>query len=127
MFGLSATEILLDGAEKLTISGTAVVSVSAFYQYTLTGQQVDMLNGTWWGITYNSSNLRYFVTGMSQNFIGIAQNTVALNGTVQVLIKGKDNNQSGLNAGNLYSFSGTTLVLNASGNVRALSATEIII
>jgi hypothetical protein len=127
MFGLSATEVLLNGTDKLTISGTSVVSNTQIYQYTLTGTQVDMLNGTWWGITASGSNLQYFVTGMSQNFMGIAQNTVALNGTVQVLIKGKDNNQSGLNAGNLYSFSGTTLVLNASGNVRALSATEVII
>lgn len=127
MFGLSSTEVLLDGTNKLTISGTAVVSNTQIYQYTLTGQQVDMKNGTWWGITASGSNLQYFVQGMSQNFIGIIQSNVSLGGTASILIKGKDANQSGLIAGNLYSFSGTSLSLNNSGNVRALSATEVII
>lgn len=126
-FVLSATKLLQNGNTVINIAGTVLSDGGQIYNYTLVGTLVDMHDGTFWSVTFNGSNLQYFIRGMSQGFLGIAQAAASLGNTVRILIKGLDANQSGLIAGNRYTWNGTALIIDNAGPILALSATEVII
>lgn len=126
----SSNELWLfeSGITKVTITGNVLGNAGViFNNYSPTGTIIDMKNGTFWGIDFDGTNIEYFISGMSQNYIGIVQNSPSIGTNAIVLITGTDNHQSGLIAGNKYSFSGTTLVQNNAGTIRAVSTTKIII
>lgn len=78
-----------------------------------------------------TQKLFVYVQGMSNNFIGIAQNTVSKDAAITVLIKGLDANQSGLLPGNIYKITDSGLTLTGDTTLRnsvvAKSSTSVLI
>lgn len=127
---------------NLTFSGS---TISAYPFLTkvinLPSSAIDFiyLNGFYLIVPYILSNytVQYFIEGMANNFIGIAQNTASAGNEVSVLTGGVDENQSGLTAGASYMVSNGALSYvddDATVNtlddiyvVKAISATKIII
>lgn len=88
---------------------------------------------TWIPYDYGQSNSigvtqnQLFILGMSATFLGIAENNANRGSSVAVLIKGQDNNQTGLMTGNHYNPNGTGgVVQNNSGALIASSSTSVI-
>lgn len=78
---------------------SGIVKTKKFAMTISNGKGADAVGGGQYTITGTSS---YNVEGMSDNFIGIAQETVSKDASVDVLLKGVDDNQSGLVAGLKY-------------------------
>lgn len=123
------------------ISGTTITETKVLAQGIVGGgARGGFLNfGTYWVILgHGGTSVSYFILGMSNNFIGIAQSTVSKDATVEVMLEGIDANQSGLVPGLKY-LVGTGGALTQIGNdttintlddldvVKAISATQIII
>ena len=127
--GLSGNTLTDNGyvAQRIT-DGT-----SSFYSFF-----VDM--GTYW-LTLGwsaATTFKYFIKGMSNNFVGIAQGAAAKGASVSVLLKGTDANQSGLKSGCIYQITAGGVLTQASSFtvadnmdeqwwVIAYSATQIIL
>jgi len=88
--------------------------------------------------TWSMNVLYYYISGMSNNFIGIAQSAVTVGQAVNVLVRGLDVNQTGLITGGTYNIvSGVLTPVNSSESPiianklipigKALSATSILI
>jgi len=131
----SPTEIYVHNAgnqiAKLTLLGNTITkTISAIgvgVNYSLgDGKGMINMNGYFICMNINDDNLQYFIQGMATQFIGIVQSTVAKGSTADVIVSGIDSNQSGLNAGSLYSVAAGILNMSSTGIIRAISATEII-
>lgn len=128
-FVKSTTQIYkFDGISVITVSGNSLSAAgTVFNDYNTHGIVIDMGSAIFWNITFSGSNIEYFVQGMSQNFVGFVLSDADEGDDVSVLIKGVDANQSGLIAGNRYTVSSGALTLSTTGEIRALSATEVVI
>lgn len=115
----SATTALLllnNKAYDLTISGTTVTACTFKFSITnqsYTSKEMIYLNGYFAFINFSLSGItaNMFVQGMATNFIGIAQTSASQGGSVDVLVGGVDENQSGLVAGEYYLVNNATLNL----------------
>lgn len=110
---LSATEVLFhdssggSGLLKLIkITGvtltidTVMTGVSDLSLDNRTSRYLITDNTGYFNLTMlEGTNERHCIEGMSDNQIGIVQDTQTIGGTVQVLINGVDSNQTGLNTG----------------------------
>jgi hypothetical protein len=98
-----------------TLSGTVFTAIggSGFLnktsQFRMSGQ-VLLDSGDWLGLLVDATNVSAWVYGMSNNFIGVAQNTAPKGSPVTVLISGVDENQSNLITGNYYQVTDAGLV-----------------
>lgn len=140
-FGNNSTQIA-----NIAISGTVgtvtIISNSRFGHASHHGASRHGLfitgNG-YWVLAYIDTNaIRFFIEGMSIQFLGVAQSTVSRGASVSVLMRGVDSNQSGLVIGETYAVgAGGALTLQAStvtdetattaNLVKAISATSILI
>jgi hypothetical protein len=143
MVVISSTEIWVSGSGgiyKITRSGTDL-TISTIFSLVAFGENVlYMLDDGTWILTdeaIDATNQEIYIEGMSNNFIGVAQNTVSAGQTVDVRVRGVDANQAGLSSGSMYvvsngalTYTGTTTSLDSIAElsfVRALSNTQIII
>jgi len=130
--------LALASSLKITISGNTLSSSFAGGTVAETYQAINLDNG--YAVSaYNSATVfTYWVQGMSNNFSGIVQSNVARGQTADVLVRGIDNNQTGLVAGSLYDtingvLTGTDLTTTAStlgtqiNIVKSISDTQIIV
>lgn len=142
---VSASEVrffgsTLLGAESLSISGTTISDAGAVLKGigTYSPEQVVYMDNSY-PVTFQiqSANIVYWVYGMSNNFIGFAQATVSAGESVNVIVRGVDQNQSNLVAGNIYQVSdGALSVVSATGvvdnlneqfYVKAISSSKVIV
>jgi hypothetical protein len=96
----------------------------------------DPFGATMWFV-FPSGQIGVYFPGLSNNYIGFAQDTVTAGQPVRVLLSGIDNNQTGLVPGNIYLVTSTGLfavtttssVSNISNilNVFAVSSTSILV
>lgn len=148
LYAKSATEFyttisnpsIVTTAKKITLSGNTLTDAGNIVMRILVGnaKQSWVNMGTYWFIIAPSTtSFVYYFEGMSNNFIGVAQETVNKGDTVKVLVRGIDANQTGLFAGNHYLVNAGALSLigdNTAVNtvddmniVKSISDTEIII
>lgn len=144
---LSDSEIYIRGTSsaspvlrKLTLSGTTITEVGiVINRFSTAGtlnQTLVSMGSYWIAVAVNTTTLTFFVLGMANGFIGFAQTSVSKGGSVVVIVRGEDSNQSGLIPGSTYSVSQGALTFrpdNSSvstladvGVVKAVSATKII-
>ncbi len=93
------------GVSQYGISGTTLTLTKVLAQQVHGGgARGGFMNfGTYWILlNHGLTTVTYFIQGMSNNFIGIAQSTVSKDATVEVIIAGIDSKQSGLSAGMKY-------------------------
>lgn len=129
------------GIRQYGLSGTTITETKNLIDRLDTGAARGgfLSFGTYWMlIGHGGTTASYFIQGMSNNYIGIAQSTVSKDATVEVMLQGIDANQSGLVAGMVYLVDvGGALTQIADNNtintlddlhiVKAISATQIII
>lgn len=111
----SATRLILTGGYnssflniyELTLSGTTITGTpGTFVGNRQFGGYMLFLNsdnGKLIGLQINNTAaFKYWIEGMSNNLVGIVQNSVTKGGTAKVLIRGVDTNQIGLIPGSHY-------------------------
>ena len=95
--------------KKLTLSGTTLTDIGTVIGLFLGASSLRSplisIGSYWIGIDLNATTITYYVLGMSNNFIGFAQNSASKGGTVTVLTTGIDSNQTGLIPGSYYQVS----------------------
>ena len=95
--------------KKLTLSGTTLTDIGTVIGLFLGASSLRSplisIGSYWIGIDLNATTITYYVLGMSNNFIGFAQNSASKSGTVTVLTTGIDSNQTGLIPGSYYQVS----------------------
>ncbi len=141
----STTEIYVSSAsnqiKKITRSGSTLTdSGQILLANNVSGNQGNFVNmSTYWMIqSFSGTTHTYFIQGMSNNFVGIAQGTVSKGGSLTVITSGIDSNQSGLIAGAYYGITNgifDTTITSSAGTedtiddkyVLALSATQVLI
>lgn len=115
IYAISTTKMLVSGSTlsgllEIGLSGNALTNNGNVVQ-TITSQSwegnIYMDNGYCVALTLDATNVTAWMQGMSNMFIGFAQTTVAAGAAVDVLVGGKDANQSGLIIGGLYQANGT--------------------
>jgi len=133
IFSISATEILVSDMTNTanekrikgyTLSGTVFTAINGYLnkasQFRMTGQ-VLLDSGDWLAFNIDATNVNAWIYGMSNNFIGVAQNTATKGNPVTVLVNGIDSNQSGLVTGNYYQVTDNGLVdISDDGTVNSL-------
>ena len=124
---------------KVTLSGTTLTSQGIIVQSVtgLTGGKLFNLGTYYIELYLPSATLTYHIQGMSNGFIGIAQSTVSRSASVNVLVRGKDTNQTNLIPGAYYlvnngalTFVKSNVTVNTIDDVnyvKALSTTDIIL
>ena len=130
---------------NLAISGTTITAT------TKVGDKMEFASGphasrhglfttgnSYFVIAYpNTDSVRFFIEGQSIQFLGFVKSSVSRGASVDVVVRGKDSNQSGLTQGETYAVGagGTLAIQSASvanetqytaNLVKAISATEII-
>lgn len=131
----SNNTVATSGLYEVTISGgntiDAPVLIASRVLPSSSGQLLYMTTQGYFVVLNNSATTNYFIQGMSGNFIGIAQGTVSRGGSVNVLIKGVDINQTGKSAGVIYEVTGGELVgtldVTVPFKVIGQSSTEVIV
>lgn len=137
IYVVSPTEVLGYSAgivSKNTIAGNVISNYSTVIDLITTGSSsVSMIDiGGYFAILRSPANptgdIAYFIEGMANGFIGIAQSTVLRGSFLNVLIKGTDTHQSGLSAGSYYGavagawvLVSTTLGVDTANEVRSLA------
>lgn len=127
-----------DWVSKFTFSGTTLTSIGKVIYALMSSAQyvLGMDSGYFIALNSNSTSLSYYIQGMSNNFVGIAQGTVSKGASVVVITGGIDSNQSGLIPGGQYlvdagtlTFSSNTATQNTVNDkyLLALSATQVLI
>ena len=120
-----------------TVTGASLTFLkrSSFVQSIFSIVNIALMEDGYYVITNQAiESVSIFIEGMSNNFIGVVQNTVSRNGTAIVRISGIDANQTGLTAGEVYVSEngvfvqktiGTVLNIARQEYVRAISSTTI--
>ena len=124
---------------KYTLSGNALTSVGRIVNRSGTDCMIfcPMDNGYYISVGEPSATtLNYYIQGMSNTFVGIAQETKSRGQAVKVLYSGVDANQTNLIAGATYQITSAGLTLVSSNNtmntvddkyVVAVSTTQVIV
>lgn len=112
---MSATRLILTGGfstsylniYELTLSGTTISGTPGTFvgNRQTPGWMLFLIsdNGKLIGLQINNTTaFKYWIEGMSNNLIGIVQNTVSRGGSAKVLVKGIDTNQADLIPGSHY-------------------------
>lgn len=150
IFTTSASVFYVGGSSsytlyKFALSGTTITLTASFTRFNSSGSAIEvgraiaLANGDYIFVDNisDASNVAVWVFGMANNYIGFAQAAASKGNTVNVLVRGVDQNQSGLIAGGFYQVVDGVLTLRqdntnpgatmvgASNVIQAIGATKV--
>lgn len=134
---LSGNTLTNNGITMMGVFSTTGISQIPQYTSSIDNGYFIFFNNPGSGVT----SIDFYIQGMSNDFIGIAQSSVSRGASVNVLYSGKDSNQTNLSLGGYYRASSGSLVFISSRSLtgggsddistlpvaRAISSTEVII